>query len=103
MADLRDDFSDLTRKNLSLIVRRLGEVGQNNVAEHLGVTDSKITDMKRDGKELPQLAKLLSFCGLQVRSVDDRCFTPEEIQTWDFLAEIGRKALLKYPRMGDVG
>jgi hypothetical protein len=82
------------------MLKMLGQVGQNNLAEYLGVSDAKVSDMKT--KEFVIMAKTCAFCMIQLRNSRDRCFTEEQIRKWDFLAELGREALLKSERMSDI-
>lgn len=100
VADEFDEHRELAQKNLSLMIRQLGIVGQNNLAAYLGVSDAKISDMKN--KEFPMMAKALAFMLIRADHKDNRTFTEEQIRKFDFLAELGREYLLKHPRMSDI-
>jgi hypothetical protein len=95
-----DDFKEQWQRNHSFMLKMLAQVGQNNLAEYLGVSDAKVSDMK--SKEMVMMAKMCAFCMIQLRHNRDRCFTEEQIRKWDFLAELGREALLKSERMSDI-
>jgi hypothetical protein len=100
MADDYDEHKELAQQNLSLMIRQLGVVGQNNLAAYLGLSDAKVSDMKN--KEFPMMAKALAFLMMRVDHKDNRTFTEEQIRKFDFLAELGREYLLKHPRMSDI-
>lgn len=65
------------RKSLSLIFKRLQEVGQNTVAKELSVSDATISGWKT--KDAEMAAKVLAELGLKVVPVSLKCYHPDEI------------------------
>jgi hypothetical protein len=64
--------TERARKNHTLILQRLASVGQSQLAQALGVSESAVSRMK--DKELADLSKLLAVLGLKVVPLEMRCF-----------------------------
>lgn len=77
MAELFPDVAERSRKNESIILRRLASVGQAVVATGLGLHESSVSRMK-DG-ELERLSRLLAILGLKAVPIEMRCYPENEI------------------------
>ena len=78
MTEACTDLEGRSNKILSTILAALGSVGQNRVAEGLGVHESTVSDAKT--KRYPEFAKTLALLGLKVVPYEARCYTPESIE-----------------------
>lgn len=66
----------IARKNESLLLQRLAEMGQNAIAEQMGASESKISRMKADGG-IEQIAILTAILGIKLVDKDDLLCTRE--------------------------
>lgn len=78
MNGLSPDIEGRSNKILATILSALASVGQNTLAEGLGVHESTVSDAKT--KRYPEFAKTLVLLGLKVVPVGARCYAPETIE-----------------------
>lgn len=73
------------RKNESIVLQRLADVGLEAAAEACGVDGSTVSRWKT--KEIPVLAKLAARLGLKLVPVGFKCYPAEEIESLLVLAK----------------
>ena len=75
-----------SRKNCTVILQRLAEVGQVDVAAALGVSESTVS---RSKDSIETVSKLMAACGLKVVPASFRCAKPELIEAAFVFAKAG--------------
>lgn len=85
MSAVLPQADERSRKNLSTILQALGTIGQNQVAQALGISESTVSRMK-DG-ELAQTSKLLSILKLKVVPEEFECVDPEYLAATELFAQ----------------
>lgn len=92
---LSQDPSARAREIESLILRRLSSVGQRQVSEAIGLSESTVSRWKEG--EIERWAKLFALLGLQVVPVSAVVVNAEYLRSLETLAELGLKAEKKRP------
>ncbi len=87
MTELSQDIAETARKNEKIILHRLAEVGQKNVAELLGVDESTVSRYKNGF--ITQVAQLLAALGQVPSGKHDIILTPEKFFCITELAKDG--------------
>lgn len=96
---LSQDPGARAREIESLILRRLSSVGQRQVAEAVGISESTVSRWKEG--EIERWSKVLALLGLQVVPDEARCHPAEYIESLQTLA---RRCLeLESKRPGPLG
>ena len=75
-----------SRKTLTLLLQAISKVGQNRIAEALGVSDATVSRMKDD---LPRFAMLLTAVGAKPVPVNSKSYSPKYIESLEFFAQRG--------------
>lgn len=96
MAALNPVPDETARKIASLILQRLSEVGQNEVARTLGTSDATVSRLKAD---IPQLSGLIAKCGLKVVPMGYRCVEPKKMDALLTLAGLQIDQLRQRPEL----
>jgi hypothetical protein len=78
-------LSERARKIESLILSRLIELGQVNVARESGLHESKVSKMK--GEVIEEFSRLLAALGLRIVRHDRKCYRAEQLQALFVLAK----------------
>lgn len=79
MKPVSAEVDSRSRKNLSMILNRLGSVGQVHAASAIGVHESTINKMKEKG-DFERTSLFLAFLGLKVVPVEMKCFDVEQME-----------------------
>ena len=84
---MNDSIVDrLHLRNETAIRQALREVGQNRVAELIGVANSTMADFK---EHIPRFAAMLAACGLRVVPSSNQSYSEEYISALRVLAKAG--------------
>lgn len=94
MAALSAPGGETARKIVGLIFQRLSSVGQNTVADALGVSEATVSRMKETA---PQFAGMLVFLGLKVVPAAMHCYDEKTLGSIMVLAQ-QRMAQLQTPQ-----
>lgn len=71
--------SETARKTRAALLRGLASVGQSNVAQALGISETTVSRWKSDG-EIDRISALLDLCGLKATPKDHKCYPPEYVE-----------------------
>lgn len=85
MAALSAEARETARKGLALALQRLSAVGQNAVAEALGVSEATVSRLKNDALE--QVVLALAVSGIKLVPGEVRCYLPTTIEPFLALAK----------------
>lgn len=88
MAKVSLQYVENARKNETTILHALADVGQNNVAERLGVSESTVSRLKSNG-EIENMAALLATMGLKVVRQAAEVYEHDYIEALRTLAKKG--------------
>jgi hypothetical protein len=82
---------ETARKNLALILKRVGSAGGVHIAAALGIDDSLISKAKspQNGAKysvFELVASLMAYCGLKVVPIEKECYTPQYMHSLRYLA-----------------
>lgn len=80
------ETKERSRKNETLILNRLAAVGQNTVADIIGVHESSVNKMKERG-DFARLALILAGLGLKAVPVTMKCYDPVQMDAIFALAK----------------
>jgi transcriptional regulator with XRE-family HTH domain len=72
-------LNETARKSRAALLRGLASVGQANVANALGVSETMVSRWKSEG-ELDRIAALLDLCGLKATPRDHKCYPPDYVE-----------------------
>lgn len=92
---LSPDMDARAREFEGLILSRLLSVGQNKIADSIGVSESTVSRWKEG--DIERWCKTLALLGLQVVPLSAQCHPQEYIQALKTLAELGLQAEKKRP------
>src|SRR3990172_4475792 len=87
MAEVSPSIAERARKNVSVILRALARVGQNRVADLMGLSESAVSRMA--GERIEQMAQFLAACGLRVSDEKAPTVEPEVLRSLQVLAALG--------------
>lgn len=75
---------------MSLAMQRAARVGQNDVANAIGVDGSTVSRFMSDEKDMARALAILAALGLKVVPAEMQCFPPRKVQ---LLLELARDHL----------
>lgn len=75
------------RKNETLILKGIGQTGQNRIADHLKIHESTLSKFKEE--KLKLFAKLITLAGLKVVPITHKCYDPKYIASLEYI--LGKK------------
>jgi uncharacterized protein (UPF0261 family) len=78
------------RTFMSLAMQRAARVGQNDVANAIGVDGSTVSRFMSDEKDMARALAILAALGLKVVPAEMQCFPPRKVQ---LLLELARDHL----------
>lgn len=81
---LSQEHIEKSRKYESLIFHRITHTGQVHIADALKTSDASVSRLK---DKLPELTKMLAFCGLKVVPQEFKCYDPKDIEPYIQLAK----------------
>lgn len=87
MPQLSAAVSESARKCERVILQTLAKVSQVRVAERMGISESAVSRMDKQG-----IAAFVAACGLKVVPAEMQCFDPEYIKSLKCLAGVGLQA-----------
>jgi len=77
MAPLSSAAAERSRKFHSLILQKVSQIGQNNIARDLSISESTISRFV--SSDIEKLCAVLSVLGLKVVPVEMKCYEPRKI------------------------
>lgn len=78
MTALSPEQDSIARKSFSLLLNSVERVGQNTIAEALGVDNSTITGDKKNYWE--RFTRTAAIAGVKLVPAVSRCYLPKEIE-----------------------
>lgn len=95
MSELSPQISAIARNNESMILRRISQVGQKNVAEAMGMHPSTVTRMKDNNGFISQVALFLSILELDPHQKDSVVIPRDKYFGLLEMAKIGFENLMR--------
>jgi hypothetical protein len=89
-ADVSENVRRAGQRNQTALLRGLTEVSQKRAAELLGISESAMSDFKRD--QLERFCALAAVCGLRFVPVTDRTIDDDHINALETLAAIALRS-----------
>lgn len=90
MTTVSSASAERARKYSSLVLQRLSSVGQNRVADEIGVSAPTVS--RWTSEDLERACLILATVGLKIVPVEMQCFQPRKVQ---MLLELARDHLVQ--------
>jgi len=86
MAESSPAAPERARKLHALALQRIARVGQNRIAEEIGVSAATVSRFVSEPDNLERACKVLAAAGLKIVPITMQCFPPEKVAIFMTLA-----------------
>lgn len=80
MASASLEHAERARKAHSLALQRIARIGQNTIAEQIGVSPATVSRFVSEPEDLERACKIIVAAGLKIVPASMQCFPPEKVQ-----------------------
>ncbi len=100
MAQVSQQIDARARKNLTVLLRAIGNVSQVRMAERLGVDESTVSRMK--SSEFERIASVVAACGLKLVPEEQEVYEPGYLEKLRDVLSVELSRKLPVSGFGDL-